>query len=922
MTVTVENPSPLRIDYGDNDPNRPGPEVRIGQASFPARPLMAEGSVTVSVNLPPDQYRVEVRMPSGEWVTAPNLLRVIEDAVAKHEVRYDANGGRNPPADSRRYEAGEVVTVLDRQQMGRPGFRFEGWITKPDASGEFLAPGETFIMPARDTTLYASWEPIPARAQISFRDTPSLPLGGTVRGFRVADLDKNGLQDLIFVGEAREGGIVRLRRDVASNAGETGEAMGLTDGVHSDVELRDFDQDGDLDLFAFDESGHLTVRLDNAGGQFDGGSVPVPGPTGGSFFVEDVNGDGCLDVGAVVCDSECKLRFNVGRRADDCRFEKIEPWARGVDAHVDSWGPDAEGFMTLIIVFVDPEEAEDPPEARSNTLEVWANGGAGGFERKTQKDLGPGVVGIELADVSGDGAPELVVAFEGSVSNGELEVEAGGTKAYPIDQAGGSVGSAVTLLEQAPGVSTLRARDLDGDMQTELIVTNRTAGDLTVYKGGHGLPYTIFERFDVGKKPIQSETADVDGNGRPDILCLNAGSEDLSVLLQKRDGTFEASRALRVGILGVTSGGRRAEWTDLDGDGHKDLALIHRNSRVVSTALADGGGFFSNVWTSVVPKPSDLSTPFVSARIRDLQIVPSQDHSIPDIFVSLENRIIRLDNFGGGKFEPAEMPEFVDPVCAGGQLFLSGFLVRDFDGDDRLDLFSGRHLACFGEEDFNANVTFRFGGGTGRTSSDLRVSGKSVRDDSIRTKAFDVDRDGLLEVAAITEQGDAVVVYGVTDHQSDGPPGLTPLASLTGYGHGFTDVAFGEFSGDGVIDAVAASPASDRLVLGVGREDGGFSGNLGKQTIYVGSGSRSITSADLDEDGRSDLVVADAERDRVGVLLSEGDGLFSSPHWFRTGTEPQDVVLGDFDEDGQVDLAVVSGFHDKVSVLYNTTETP
>ena len=56
--------------------------------------------------------------------------------------------------------------------------------------------------------------------------------------------------------------------------------------------------------------------------------------------------------------------------------------------------------------------------------------------------------------------------------------------------------------------------------------------------------------------------------------------------------------------------------------------------------------------------------------------------------------------------------------------------------------------------------------------------------------------------------------------------------------------------------------------------------------------------------------------------MGEGDGRFSSPHWFRTGAEPQDVVLGDFDEDGQVDLAVVSGFHDKVSVLYNTTETP
>lgn len=55
------------------------------------------------------------------------------------------------------YTPGNTVTILD-QIPTREGYHFIGWNTRPDGTGTSYQPGDNFIAPEGDVTLYAQWE--------------------------------------------------------------------------------------------------------------------------------------------------------------------------------------------------------------------------------------------------------------------------------------------------------------------------------------------------------------------------------------------------------------------------------------------------------------------------------------------------------------------------------------------------------------------------------------------------------------------------------------------------------------------------------------------------------------------------------------------------------------------------------------------
>jgi hypothetical protein len=65
-----------------------------------------------------------------------------------------------------------------------------------------------------------------------------------------------------------------------------------------------------------------------------------------------------------------------------------------------------------------------------------------------------------------------------------------------------------------------------------------------------------------------------------------------------------------------------------------------------------------------------------------------------------------------------------------------------------------------------------------------------------------------------------------------------------------------------------------------------------------------LTAADVNRDGKIDLVVADAGSSTVTVLRGRGDGRFESDQRFLVGANPQKAVIEDFNKDGKADLAV------------------
>jgi hypothetical protein len=139
-----------------------------------------------------------------------------------------------------------------------------------------------------------------------------------------------------------------------------------------------------------------------------------------------------------------------------------------------------------------------------------------------------------------------------------------------------------------------------------------------------------------------------------------------------------------------------------------------------------------------------------------------------------------------------------------------------------------------------------------------------------------------------------------------------------------TSVPYGvvsaDFDGDGLQDAaitiVDGSTNAVRLLRGDG--SGAFTAPPAWVDLVAGSGPRWIVAADLNRDGKIDLVVANFNDNSVSVFLGAGDGTFTSSGTYTVGAGPVAVALGDFRGDGtRDDLAVLNSTANSVAILLN-----
>src|SRR6185369_7655530 len=96
----------------------------------------------------------------------------------------------------------------------------------------------------------------------------------------------------------------------------------------------------------------------------------------------------------------------------------------------------------------------------------------------------------------------------------------------------------------------------------------------------------------------------------------------------------------------------------------------------------------------------------------------------------------------------------------------------------------------------------------------------------------------------------------------------------------------------------------------------------GPTNFGVGSSPLSVAVADVNGDGRPDLLVANFSDNNVSVLLNTtapgaSPPTFSGPTNFGAGSGPVSVAMADVNGDGRPDLLVANLTSDNVSVLLN-----
>jgi hypothetical protein len=373
----------------------------------------------------------------------------------------------------------------------------------------------------------------------------------------------------------------------------------------------------------------------------------------------------------------------------------------------------------------------------------------------------------------------------------------------------------------------LRIADLNGDGKPDLVTANDGANTVSVLLNAGDGRFPSRHDFATGRGPVQLAVADLNGDGKPDLLTGNFKDGTVSVLLNSGDGSFAPKSDFATGVVEPLA------VADLNGDGKADLAI--GGTHTVSVLLNRGDGSFS----SKVDFPT-IDTP------ASLQIADLNADGKPDLVTTNIYGVSVLLNRGDRSFRPGgDYATADDP----GQVEIA-----DLNGDGKPDLAA----PCVSV----VSVLLNRGDGTFRRRRNYEAG------DGGPLKVADLNGDGKPDLA-ITDLDDVSVLL----NRGDGSFGPWQPYST---GHLPSTLKIADMNGDGKPDLTTSYErySVDRSTISVLLNDG--RGHFLPRTDYRTHGGaysglaqfgEPVRIADLNGDGRRDVVTSDSERS-LSVLIN------------------------------------------------------
>jgi hypothetical protein len=183
---------------------------------------------------------------------------------------------------------------------------------------------------------------------------------------------------------------------------------------------------------------------------------------------------------------------------------------------------------------------------------------------------------------------------------------------------------------------------------------------------------------------------------------------------------------------------------------------------------------------------------------------------------------------------------------------------------------------------------------------------------------IDVDRDGWLDLLIVNESNAAAVAHGrisILWGQGDGSF-AAPLHLEAGKNPATAQVA--DLNGDGRLDLVVSNWGSDDLTIFLNQGGNGRALVKTEDFTFGGGAGYGLALADFNRDGKCDLAVTSIVSGTVHVALGDGAGHFAAApvSTYPAGAGVRSVVAADLDGDGNLDLATANTADDSVSVFY------
>jgi len=553
------------------------------------------------------------------------------------------------------------------------------------------------------------------------------------------------------------------------------------------------------------------------------------------------------------------------------------------------------------------------------------------------------VKSVQILDINGDGREDMLL----------VNWDTPNPFRFRLQDKNGQLGPEIHF--SMPPVRSYWADDLDGDGRTEVITIAQNSGRAAIANFTITNAEKLSLNFAVGQfqiLPLNKTTkarrgttwADVNGDALPDLLVSEPESGQLTIYLQQKDGSLATGKTFStlVGVsemavgdwdapgqpslfllsgderaIGVTrfETGKVAFPTMLPIDG-KPLAMAYgKPSKDAKPTLAvildqDGKRSLSTRTADGKAKTQKLSSDFKSNPSSMLWHDVNQDGSLDLVVLIPYEKIKVLINRPGKDFEE------VDVQAPGGALEQPWMTSADIDGDGKAELLLPQRnfLRAVLLKPNNADAT----NGTwsfvvkdqinGAANNSRLIGATTVRNGSNAVNSlflFDAEKKAVT-LSERNTNGAWEIVRNIALP-------FTEFTELQPFSLGATQANAVAFNG---LNAVAWLPLSG--------ETWQLTELDGYETPIRDGRLNDVVSGDLNQDGRKDLVFLETAKNYLDVVIFNKDRkLVPANRWpvfeersFRSrrgdSSEPREALIADFTGDGKNDLAII--VHDRVLV--------
>jgi len=349
--------------------------------------------------------------------------------------------------------------------------------------------------------------------------------------------------------------------------------------------------------------------------------------------------------------------------------------------------------------------------------------------------------------------------------------------------------------------------------------------------------------FATNSIPYSVALGDIDGDGKPDLVFVNSGSNNVSVLLNTGN-SGSISFATKVDFAtgdrpwGVAIG-------DIDGDGKPDLVIANYDANTMSvlrnTSSSGSISFAAKIdfTTGIMP---------YGVAIGDID-----GDGKPDIALAMLGGVSVLRNTSSSG--SITFATHSDIATGTGSCSVA---IGDLDGDSKPDLV----IANYNE--YTVSVLRNTGSSGSISFADQVDFATGIHPHVVRIG--DIDGDGKLDLAVANESSNTVSVLRNMstigsisfDTKSDFTTGYLPYS-----------VTIGDIDGDGKPDLVSTNSGAGTMSILRNTSSSGSISFTGKVDLTANAGPRSVAIGDLDGDGKPDLAVINEASNNVSVFRNK-----------------------------------------------------